>query len=156
MIRRMSLWAVVGVALVASGPRAFATYQDDLDKNITQDGQNRTIESGTVLHTSVADASLGNEGGLVTCGTVPAEKNWHVTSVGYTYAGTTTNVRVAVLGDGVTVDQDSAPTTNEGQSFRTDFWLDAGQAVQLQVAGYTSGNSITCRVFGLEFPDLGT
>ena len=160
---KSKLRILLGLALVlAMGGKAYAlTFQDKQDKNITDDGQSRTVETGTILQESVSDTSLGGGGaeasaGIVTCGTVPTDKNWHVTVVSYTYSGTVTNVRPTFLADGKTVDQDGAPTNNEAQAFKADVWLDEGELVQVEVNGYTAGEDFTCRVFGIEYPDAGS
>jgi len=143
------------VLVLATGGQAHAlTFQDKQDKNITDDGQSRVIETGTRLNETAEDSSLGPS--TLTCGTVPTDKNWHVTAVSYTYNGTITNVRVALLANGKTVDQDGAPTDDEAQVFNSDFWLDEGETVALEVVGYTAAEGITCRVFGLEYPDAGS
>lgn len=152
---RRGLGLALALAMLSGGPSAFAlTFQDKQDKNITDDGQARTVETGTRLNETASDSSLGPSN--LVCGTVPTDKNWHVTAVSYAYTGTTTNVRVALLANGKTVDQDGAPTTNEAQVFNSDFWLDEDETVSIEVANYTATNSVTCRVFGLEFPDLGS
>jgi hypothetical protein len=160
---RMSVGLALALAVGWGSPVAFAlTAQDKADKNITDDGQSRGVETGTILQESVTDTSLGGSSGgesspgLVLCGTVPTDKNWLVTNVSYTYAGTVTNVRVALLADGKTIDQDGAPTSNEAQRFDVRFWVDEGELVQLEAYGYTATDDLSCRVFGIEYPDAGS
>lgn len=144
-------WLVVVLAVMWSSSSVWAlTYQDKQDKSIDEAGIMHVVETGTVLHQSASDTSLvGAE--TLTCGTVPTDKKWHVTSVSYNYTGTVTNVRVSVLVDGVTIDQDAAPTSNEAQKFALDVWLDEAETVKLTPIGATTGDDLYCWVHGIEY-----
>jgi hypothetical protein len=150
MISRLFIVIVFGLGL--TGISHALTFQDKQDKAITADGQYRTVESGTLmLHQGASDTSL--DGAQLTVGTVPTDKNWHVTDVAYTYSGTVTNVRIALLANGVTVDQDGAPTSGEANKFSVDLWLDEGETVKLEPVGYTAGDTLSAWLHGYEYPD---
>ena len=144
-----ALIAVFALSLSAA-PAWAQTFQDKQDQSIDTNGILHVVETGTVLHESASNTSLviGTE---LTCGTVPTDKKWHVTAVGYNYTGTVTNVRIALLADGVTVDQDGAPTSGEAQKFAADVWLDEAETVKLAAMGATAGDDLSCWVHGIEY-----
>ena len=142
---------VVALAMgVGAAPAWALTASDKADMSIDNDGVVHTVETGLPIDSSGSDTTVLN-GEVETIYTVPTGKKAHVTNVFYEYRGTTTNVRIGLLANGKTVDQDAAPTTLEGQMFRVDVWLGAGQTVQLVATGATEGDDLFWSVYGLEY-----
>lgn len=148
-MRTIKALALVSALMALPASAMALTFQDKQDISISSDGLVRTSESGTPLHVNSSNTSLS--GDQVTCGTVPTGKIWHITSVGYLYKGTVTNVRVALQIDGETQDQDGAPTSSEANSFKGDWWLGAGETVEIEPHGYTDGDDLYCWANGLEY-----
>lgn len=139
---------LAGIASQASA----LTFQDKQDKQITSEGIARVVETGgSLLHETASDTSL--DGTLVTLYTVSSGYSAKITSVGYTYIGTVTNVRTTLLAGGKTIDQDGAPVSAEANNFAQTFWLDAGETVQLEPEGYTAGDTLKGYVHGVLYKD---
>jgi hypothetical protein len=128
------------------------TAQDRIHKSYDASNQQKMVTVGLAIHQDVTDTDLAAGGDLQTLATVPAGKVWYVQRVGYLYTGTITNVRVALLCGGVTVDQDEAPVSGEAQSFSANpCVLSAGETVQIDPIGSTAGDDLYGSVHAIQY-----
>jgi hypothetical protein len=144
-----TLLALVAMLMFASSAWALS-FQDKQDRSINNSGETLNIPSGASIQETASDTYLtGSE--TLTVYTCPANKLCNITKVGYNYVGTVTNVRVALLADDLTVDQDGAPTTNETNAFTVDLWLDENETIKLTPMGATASDDLYGFVHGIEY-----
>ena len=150
-MKRLVQVLVSGVIALGLSQTAYAsTFQDLQEKSFTSNGEARQVPSGTSIQSGSSDTTLqGAE--TLTVYTCPTDKLCRISKVSYNYTGTVTNVRVALLLDNETGDQDGAPTSNEVNAFTGDFWLNEGETVKLTPHGATNGDDLYGTVFGITY-----
>lgn len=129
------------LAGVMTAPSAFAlTANDHALNGYDDDSQTKVVEPTTAIQATASDTSLSGAEPL-TVYTCPTDKlcTGYVT---YTYSGTTTNVRVALLIDDNTRDQDGQPTTNEANAFAGEVVLNEAETIKLTPVGATVGDDL--------------